>query len=371
MALEDAVLYESEPCEGFSEFVVRHGAIEQLPLRRFIAPPVGVRIVHGGEWGPHSQVPRDSTGRAVDVAPLRVGDISDNTWSRYPPPRGSKAPRRPRRSRAAFSVPAFGPWPDNFYHWSVEILPRVFFALSMIPNAENVDVLVPEAATRDKTFLELLHLVIRRPHNVAVCASTVRFNCGIVSDSFVSSSIYSEHLSGNVIRDTGLHPRAFLAYQQSLHAGLVKSGDRSANGVVGRNIRRRVFLDRGPVARRPYNREDVIRSLVSLNVHIIQPHKYSRTELGDILRNAEIVIAPHGAGISNIMLCANLKRLVVLVPSTHLRQRALWTNLAGAQGASAVYVKGAAPPDYSDGDRRSHVFDVNDVATAVLEDVGA
>lgn len=370
MKTEMTVLYEPYSHSGYAELLVQNGVVESLPTRRYRAPGVRVRVLSDGTWGTHSEVPKSSTGWPADVEPLRSGDLDDPAWGRYPRPPGNVARSLALRSRADFCIPAFGPWPDNLYHWTLEILPRVFFALQAVPKGASVEIVIPLVATKDASFREMLDAVVDRPVNIRPTRRRVRFRSAVVADTVVSSEPVESPNGIRATRDTAIHPLAFLEFAIALREGLRRRVSQAPNlPNLPAQIKGMVFLDRGPAARRPYNRNEVLTLVAALGAEIVRPHELSRAELQGRLSQAQVVVAPHGAGITNVVLCENLSRLIVLTPETHVQQRALWTNIAGPQGATAVFVAGSSPDGYSDSDRRPHTFRMTDISAAFRHEI--
>lgn len=360
----EQVLYVPSAGRSADVFVVSSGAVSYLRGRVYTAPKVAAQILVGGEWWPLSQVPRDAAGEPADVVPLRLSDVADRNWSRYPQPYTRRTWLRKYSSRADFIIPAFGPWPNNFYHWLIEILPRIFFSLQVVPSDASVEIIVSKDVAIDASFLEVLEYVVHRSVRVRTVARPVKFCRAMVSDTFVGSVTFQAVDVSKGGPDTGIQNQAFLDFQRALLQGLEQA--RGASFASWGPIQpRSVFLDRGPSARRPFNRAEVLGVMESIGVQIVRPHEMSKLSLGSILSGARVVIGPHGAGLTNIVFCQNLEKLIVLTPETHVRQGAMWSNLSSAQGATTVFVSGPAVRDYTDADQRPHTYDVSDILLAM------
>ena len=79
-----------------------------------------------------------------------------------------------------------------------------------------------------------------------------------------------------------------------LELSLAKSGKSS----------KRIIVSRGSsTTRRWLNENDCIKLLDTLNFKLIDPSKLSLSQQVEAFSNAEIILGPHGAGLSNIMFC--------------------------------------------------------------------
>lgn len=65
-------------------------------------------------------------------------------------------------------------------------------------------------------------------------------------------------------------------------------------------------------ARRVHNEKDLIKFLNTLKFEVVDPGNLSFIEQIRIFRNAEVIIAPHGAALSNIIWCRENTRIIEL-----------------------------------------------------------
>lgn len=66
--------------------------------------------------------------------------------------------------------------------------------------------------------------------------------------------------------------------------------------------------------RRILNENDLLPGLRDMGFHIISPGKLSLTEQIEAFRNARVVLAPHGAGLTNILFCRPNTTLIEIFP---------------------------------------------------------
>jgi hypothetical protein len=76
------------------------------------------------------------------------------------------------------------------------------------------------------------------------------------------------------------------------------------NSTKSGKINRRIVVSRGNSnTRRWLNEDECMKTLNSLGFKIIDPSKLSLSQQVDAFSNAEIILGPHGAGLTNIMFC--------------------------------------------------------------------
>jgi hypothetical protein len=195
----------------------------------------------------------------------------------------------------------------NYYHWLIQAVPAIDWAMRSTPN-RPVTLMLPELNAWQSASLELLGYgniprVILTPYK--------HFYFPRVS--------YSEFL--NVVLPGGISRSAQATFRRLRYA---VNAPIEQEGQI-------VYVARTDTARRmAVNERDVMQALAAEGVRVIVPGSLSLQEQIAAFGNADAVIAPHGAGLSNIVFCKPGTVLYEMLPEHYPNN--CFTRLAQATG---------------------------------------
>lgn len=78
----------------------------------------------------------------------------------------------------------------------------------------------------------------------------------------------------------------------------------------------RIYVSRRNSSRAPKNEPEIEQVLISLGFRILECNDLSLHDQFKAFQSAEIVIGPHGAGLTNLMFCQKRTKVIELIPST-------------------------------------------------------
>jgi capsular polysaccharide biosynthesis protein len=189
-------------------------------------------------------------------------------------------------------------WCDNYYHWMVDALPRL--ASLQAAGLDAVPLVVPYRRSRfQRESLALLGLPARR-----------------------LTAFVNEHVA----------PRTLIWAPAPAHIGypstFVVAWLRRALGQGTRERGRRLYVARSG-SRRVVNEDRVVELLRRHGFEVIHPERMALAEQIRAFEAAEAVVAPHGAGLTNIAFSERLA-LLELMPPTYVNP--CYHQLARAAG---------------------------------------
>lgn len=173
---------------------------------------------------------------------------------------------------------------DNYYHWLIDSLPRIFWLW---------DPAVREAVNGTVTLY--VHRFARGPLRELVEAIVPDYvtikECG--PNSCIEASAYL-HLP-TLARDyCGWLPREYLQLFLSVVSSLWNLRDEGSSRCV-------YIMRRFATKRRVINEDELCRHLSAAGFECVAAEQMSLREQAQFFRNAKVVIAPHGAGLTNII----------------------------------------------------------------------
>jgi Glycosyltransferase 61 len=247
----------------------------------------------------------------ADLSPEVWGPASHPIYSRWHLP----------KSRLLSGRIAIGVTPEasgNYYHWLLDLVPRVLLLKHAAQNFSNYDALLLNGS-RANYEREILAALGVPPEKIRYVDSRERFQ--IASAVFPSMDI-------NVIAPWKVHALRDLPF----------SGKQ--------NQHRRLFLSRARVAvRRIANENEISEVLRHRNFEIVEAENLSWREQADLFAGASVIVAPHGAALANIVFCKPGARVVEI--STRAGYRDWYWQLAAVAGLSYEVMEAQRPGSFS------------------------
>lgn len=185
-------------------------------------------------------------------------------------------PLKGQHARGIFLGPA---WHHNFYHWMIDILPRL--TLLSQPLSEGLPIIVPD---RLKGFA-------RTTLDTALATLDVKNDVVTLSDG--AHRFDSLIMPTNLARTLDPSPpqRAFL---RSVF---------SPTGTEGQK-KRRIYISRKDAqVRRIANEAEILEILLARDFEVVTMSGLSVTQQAEVFASADIVMSHHGAAMTNLAFC--------------------------------------------------------------------
>ncbi len=219
---------------------------------------------------------------------IQIGDevLSETLWHTVPPQHGYAACEdgvamraQSERHLAGTYVSLLAGEKGNYFHAMIEGMAK----LSMLPPhlLEQADgVLVTQGALAQDFVLERFGLPARLERSEVRDGEALR----------VDTLIYPWSVHG----DCDFHP-CVIDFYERIAAGL---------GTPTQDLPRRIYIDRRGSALRPLlNEDEVIAHLQPAGFVAVKPEALSLADQVRLFRGAEAIVAPHGAGLTNLGYC--------------------------------------------------------------------
>lgn len=222
----------------------------------------------------------------------------------------------------------------NYYHWTTQCLLNTFWLLRQ-GLLQSALLAVPQIGGFQKRSLDLLGIEDRQLHHVDNSGST-RATKFIVTDTLLAST-----------------PRLFPAELQSM-ANILKSGSKAGSTELPPSI----YISRlDSRKRRMRNEEQLVKSLEKLGIKHVSMTGMTLDDQISVLSRAKLVIAPHGAGLTNILYSGSGAHLYELFPSSYVVR--CYEDLSRAVGIG--YSSGLFPPFADSRDKFAWVADIDEI----------
>lgn len=288
------------------------------------APANFVAIIPRGRvWGEGQIISPDN----ALLADLSLGFKRDGTYISSPEEHPVLAEERlPRPSRLAGTVAVLSaPGGRRFYHWLCDVLPRLdLIRRSSLLHGAPERYIVNSAVTDfQRESLETLG----------------------IDRAQVVESMWHPHVTADALVVPSLAERP--GYISDWAVDFLRDTFRHGPPPVG--APQRIYVSRGHAThRRVANEGEVLARLGELGFDKVEMESLTLRAKAEVLAGAEVIVGPHGAGLTNAVFCSAGCKVVELF--SPLGVNPVYWRLSCAAGLDYYYVigKGEVPPEGTD-----------------------
>jgi hypothetical protein len=220
----------------------------------------------------------------------------------------------------------------NYYHWLLQDLPRLMAILEAVDLSRVDRFLVGPTAPFIAECVQRLGIAERRLHEVSSPAPALR--CEVL-------------VAANMPRHEAPSPRWAVDKVRELFA------DRGAGPL------RRIYLARGNASRRRVvNETELLEGLEEHGFSSVAFDGMTIAEQATVIGGADVIVAPHGAALTNLVFAEPGTRVVEILPANN-PQPFFW-HLADRVGLEYQAIVGCEPAL-----RRRHAIPMNDADVLV------
>ena len=218
----------------------------------------------------------------------------------------------------------------NYFHWFVEILPRLYGYLQLTGETD-LPLLVSD--NLHGNLYDLLAIVSGKGRAVKRLTNGLGYR--------VRKLVYPADIS----RIFDVYDRPPSLETTYLPVGLLKELVRDIRQALPGTDRsgagpRRLFVKRTSTYRTLLNEAEVETFLAGRGFMPVDPGRLSVSEQVELFSRADIVVGPSGAALTNIVWCAGGARVLVLHADHPFKKYPYWDALARVSGAGISYLAG-------------------------------
>lgn len=239
-------------------------------------------------------------------------------------------------------IHAMHEYANNYFHLVTEVLPRIYVA-RQDPSTKNVPLLINEGL--HPNFLELLSIV----DEGRITLPLEKLKLYTVGKLHYPSDVSS-------IQDVYVRPRK--ADDTTLHTSIIRRVIEKILDVKGfrqpAKSHRKIYLRRGRRYRGLLNEEKIEAKLKSSGFETLIPEDFSIAEQIRMFREAAVVIAPTGAGLTNLVWCQPKTKVLVLAAKHPSMPLEVWTQLGEVSECTVNSLQGPRA------NNRQDMYDMHD-----------
>ncbi len=189
------------------------------------------------------------------------------------------------------------PHADNFFHWMLDVLPRFWFN-DAFPEMKNMTIILPDNI--QTPYWEEFLKIIGKERSYYICKD------GPIS----CKRAYIPSLS------SGCSPKQIKFVEKFLTESFGVS--------TSPTRKKKIYISRTDAEKRKIrNEDDVLEVLEEYGFEKVILTELSMKEQIELFREVDIVVAPHGAGNSNMIFADEGATLIEFIPKAY-RQRIFW-----------------------------------------------
>lgn len=173
--------------------------------------------------------------------------------------------------------------PGNYYHWLIDLLPRVLAIKNTENTFERFDRILINGSRADYERISLSHVQVPLD-KLRYVDATHRFQ--IARATIPSMDHFSKIVAPWKVRT------------------LRTLRDQMVTGMTGQSTPKKIYVSRRrAVVRRILNEESLLPDIRSAGFSVIELESLPWLEQARLFSNADTVLAPHGAALANIVFC--------------------------------------------------------------------
>lgn len=199
----------------------------------------------------------------------------------------------------------------NYYHWLIEIIPKLQVYLELGLYKQGIKLLVPDSVEENKNLRFLFDSILG---DIKVDIVYVSYYFGLrVKHLYhltpINNILFNEKLIG--LSANTLHLRYdSLAFIRSKIESVVHLHDSKSF------IAERIFLARKDKGVRSYNQSEIIQLLTKYNFKIIYMEDYDIKQQIFLFKNAKYIVGASGAAWTNLIFCNRLCKALTWLPES-------------------------------------------------------
>lgn len=225
----------------------------------------------------------------------------------------------------------------NYFHWIIEILPKLIF----LNQLKNIDlIVVHENVKKIKSYVDSFNLILKY-FNVNIPVEYVSKGTSLICRELYYISSFN-HVVFNVRENYKINYSRFSYSKTKLISNIFCENNVEMDFEDIEKFPKKFFIKRGKgisaYNRRAYNEVEISKELINFDIKTIYIEDYSFSEQMKLFSNAELIVAPSGAFLTNIIFCNKKTKIVSWLPE-NLKNFSVYSTLASIFEVQMHFVK--------------------------------
>jgi len=210
----------------------------------------------------------------------------------------------------------------NYYHWLIEIAPKLLYLSNEILFKHKVDFIVCDSKVKEvASFGEILNILLKlKGINIPVVYvnndKNIKANTVLYINNF-NNIVFNSKEKLSSVKYSHFHVES-LKKMREVFIGFCKNKDRKYS---------KIFLSRKNDQVRSYNQDEILNYFIKQDFLPIYLEDYTFEEQINIFHHADFIVGPSGAAWSNLLFCKEGSRAISWLPE-QLSEFSVFSSLA-------------------------------------------
>lgn len=243
-----------------------------------------------------------------------------------------------------------GSYTKNWYHWMIEILPKLIVLKRDLEDFNDFQILVSKDVIESANHKSALLCFVEENKIISLDKEQIyRVNALIYVDSpCIATPIKKTHILSSA-KDCNFYYSLMKDFKNHLTAELLNSQYTKGS--------KRIYLYREQVSRK-FNQKEVLNLLERFDFSSVDTGKLSLKQQAELFNDAEIIVGATGAAWTNLLFCSENTKAVIFWPD-NLGIDSRFPNLANLSGVDLYSLEFKNPEKdwvtYMKSEKEAHV----------------
>ena len=186
----------------------------------------------------------------------------------------------------------------NYYHWVMEISPKILFLSNQVLDKYPVDCIVCDASIENiESYRKILNIML----NAAKIDLPIVF-VNNYHEVYAEEVLYINNLNNVVFNNKNkLSSVKYSHFSASFLSDIRNTLMYSDNSM--KSLYSKIFLARKSIQLRKYNQDEILKFFIQQGFQPVYLEEYSFEEQIALFKHADFIVGPSGAAWSNIIFC--------------------------------------------------------------------
>lgn len=244
----------------------------------------------------------------------------------------------------------------NYYHWLIEISPKILLLDSDLLKTYNIKHLILDKRVKEiASFQKILALYLREK-NLYLEIIYIDHR----TDLYIDELFYINNENNIVFNSKEILSSPNFSILSKSLIKEVRETILQSSTCLSKDFPKKIFLARKENAARSYNQNEILEYFMSKDFTPLYLEDYDLYEQVCIFNNADFIVGPSGAAWSNIIFCSPNCKAISWLP-THLSKFSIFSTLARLNDCQLKFI--ITSSDDPNNIHSSYNLDINEITS--------